>query len=131
MLRRQMMTGFAALLILVTANGQAPQQSMKGYELYSWKVKGKWHYSLLVGTNRSKTYDEIISRNAERIGSEALEAELKKIPRGEEVFWMGDAPVGAKRSATSKGLDLKHPSRRRIKGIKAICERLGIKLKLA
>lgn len=131
MLRRQMMAGFAALLILVTANGQVPQQSMKGYELYSWKVKGKWHYSLLVGTNRTKTYDEIISRNAERIGSEALEGELKKIPRGEEVFWMGDAPVGAKRSATSKGLDLKHPSRKRIERIKAICESLGIKLKLA
>ena len=131
MLRRKMIAGFAALLILATANGQVPQQSIKGYELYSWKVKGKWHYSLLAGTNRTKTYDEIISNNTERIGSEALEAELKKIPKGEEVFWMGDAPVGATRSATSKGLDLKHPSRNRIKRIKAICERLGIKLKLA
>jgi len=131
MLRRKMIAGFAALLILATANGQVPQQSIKGYELYSWKVKGKWHYSLLAGTNRTKTYDEIISNNTERIGSEALEAELKKIPKGEEVFWKGDAPVGATRSATSKGLDLKHPSRNRIKRIKAICERLGIKLKLA
>ena len=131
MLRRQMIAGFAALLILVTANGKVPQQSIKGYELYSWKVKGKWHYSLLAGTNRAKTYDEIISNNTERIGSEALEAELKKIPKGEEVFWKGDAPMGARRSATSKGIDLKHPSRKRIERIKDICERLGIKLKLA
>lgn len=131
MLRRQMVAGFAALLILVIANGQGAQQSIKSYELYSWKVKGKWHYSLLEGTNRTKTYDEIISRNAGRTGTEALEAELKKIPRGEEVFWMGDAPVGARRSAASKGLDFKHPSRDRIKRIKTICESLGIKLKLA
>lgn len=131
MLRRQKIAGFAALLSLVTVNAQVPQRSMKGYELYSWKVKGKWHYSILVGTNRTKTYDEIIAGNAERIGSAALEAELRKIPRGEEVVWMGDAPVGAKRSAISKGLDLKHPSRKRIERIKAICERLGLKLKLA
>jgi hypothetical protein len=131
MLRRQMIAGLAALLILVSAYGQAPQQPMKGYELYSWKVKGNWHYSLLVGTNRAKTYDDIISRNPERIGTEALEEELKKIPKGEEVSWMGDAPVGAKRSATSKGIDFKHPSLRRIERIKAICDRLGIKLKLA
>jgi hypothetical protein len=109
MLRRQKIAGFAALLSLVTVNAQVPQQSMKGYELYSWKIKGKWHYSLLVGTNRSKTYEEIMTGNEERIGSDALEAELKKIPRGEEVVWKGDAPVGAKRSAISKGLDLKHP----------------------
>jgi len=131
MLRRQILAGFAALVFLVTADAQVPQQSMKGYELYSWKVKGKWHYSLLVGTNRTKTYEEIISRNAERIGSKALEAELKKVARGEDVFWMGDAPVGAKRSATSKGFDLKHPSRKRIARIKAICERLGLRLRLA
>ena len=130
MLRRQIMSGLGVLLILVTAKAQV-QQSMKGYELYSWKVKGNWHYSLLVGTNRAKTYDEIISKTAERIGSEALEAELKKIPKGEEVFWKGDAPMGARRSATSKGIDLKHPSRKRIERIKDICERLGIKLKLA
>jgi hypothetical protein len=131
MLCKQVIAAFGALLLLGTANAQVPQQSMNGYELYSWKVKGKWHYSLLVATNRAKTYDEIISRNVERIGSEALEAELRKIPRGGEVFWMGDAPVGAKRSATTKGLDLKHPSRKRIERIKGICESLGLKLKLA
>lgn len=130
MLRKQIMAGFAALLILAIASVHG-QHSVKGYELYSWKVKGKWHYSLLVGSNRAKTYDEIISKNAERIGSEELEDELKKIPKGEEVVWMGDAPMGAKRSETSKDIDLKHPTRKRIERIKAICDRLGIRLKLA
>ena len=101
--RKQMMAGLAAVLILATANAQG-QHSVKGYELYSWKLKGHWHYSLLVGRNRAKTYDEIISKNAERIGSEALEAELKKIPRGEEVVWMGDAPTGAYPSGWSRSV---------------------------
>ena len=130
MLHKQIMAGCAALLILLTANVYG-QHSVKHYELYSWKLKGKWHYSLLVGSNRAKSYDEIISRNAERIGSEELEEELKKIPKGEEVVWMGDAPMGAKRSETSKDIDLKHPTRKRIERIKAICDRLGIRLKLA
>ena len=129
MLRRQIMSGLGVLLILVTAKGQV-QQSIKGYELYSWKVKGNWHYSLLAGTNRAKTYDEIISKTAERIGSEALEAELKKIPKGEEVFWMSDAPAGASKSTAGRSLNVKHPSRQRIKGIKAMCDKLGIKLRL-
>ncbi|MEK6288779.1 MAG: hypothetical protein AABO57_23930 [Acidobacteriota bacterium] len=131
MLRRQLMAGFVTLLMSLTAYGQVPQQSMKGYELYSWKVKGKWHYSLFVGTNRAKTYGEITSRGAERIGIEALEAELKKIPRGGEVFWMGDAPAGARRPATDRAIDFKHPSRKRIESVRAICDKLGIQLRLA
>jgi hypothetical protein len=130
MRRKQILAGFTALLIMVTANGYG-QQSMKGYELYSWKIKGNWHYALVPGTNRAKSYEEITAKNAERVGTDALEAELMKIPRGEEVFWKGDAPPGAKRSESSKGIDLKHPSRKRIERIKAICDKLGIKLKLA
>ena len=129
MLRKQILAGFTALLIMVTANGYG-QQSMKGYELYSWKIKGNWHYALVPGTNHAKSYEEITAKNAERVGTDALEAELKKIPRGEEVFWKGDAPPGAKRSESSKGIDLKHPSRKRIERIRAICDKLGIKLKL-
>ena len=32
---------------------------MKGYELYSWQDGGQWKFSLLVGTNREKTLEEI------------------------------------------------------------------------
>lgn len=131
MLRRQVMAGFIALVIALTSYGQLPRQSMKGYELYSWKVKGRWHYSLLAGTNRTKTYEEITSQSAERKGIEALESELQKISRGEEVFWMGDAPPGAKRAAADRTTNLKHPSRKRIKRVKAICDKLGLKLRLA
>ena len=36
--------------------------SMKGYELYSWKSRGEWLFSLLIGTNRLKTFREVSSR---------------------------------------------------------------------
>jgi hypothetical protein len=35
--------------------------SMKGYELYSWSQDGEWHFTLITGTNRNKTLEEIIS----------------------------------------------------------------------
>lgn len=35
--------------------------SMKGYELYSWKTDGYWNYTLITGTNRNKSYDEIVA----------------------------------------------------------------------
>lgn len=44
MFRKQTIACFAALLISLTASGQTPQTSMKGYELYSWKIKGHWYY---------------------------------------------------------------------------------------
>ena len=34
-------------------------ESMKGYELYSWQEGNTWKFSLLVGTNREKSLDEI------------------------------------------------------------------------
>lgn len=34
---------------------------MKGYELYSWSEVGKWRFTLITGTNRNKTIDEIVT----------------------------------------------------------------------
>jgi hypothetical protein len=130
MLRKKMIAGAILLLIAVTAHGQGLKPEMKGYELYSWKVKGRWHYSLLVGTNRSKTYEEIMSNKRLRIGDTALKSELKKIPRGGEVFWMSDAPANIEKPKSGQWIDLKMPSRKRIKQIKAYCDKLGIKLTL-
>jgi hypothetical protein len=131
MLRKQTIACLAALLISLTAHGQTPQTSMKGYELYSWKIKGHWYYSLLPGTNRSKSYEEITAPSVVRRDAAGLKAELQKLLRGEEVFWMSGAPAGANKSPTGQLLNVKHPSRNRIKGVKAICENLGIKLRLS
>lgn len=119
------------LLIAAPAGGQSSVTGAKGYELYSWKIKGHWYYSLMPRSNRSKTFEEITAPALVRRDTSGLTSAVGELPRGEEVFWMGDAPAGAIKSATDHGLSLKHPSRKRIKRIKAICDKLGIKLNLA
>jgi hypothetical protein len=37
-------------------------RSFKGYELYSWEEEGQWHFTLITGTNRIKTIEEITSK---------------------------------------------------------------------
>ena len=120
----------AALLLVALAASAQAAQAMKGYELYSWKVKGRWHYALLAGTNRAKSYDEITSAASERVGVAALEAELKKVPRGEEVFWMSAAHANVVKPRAKGSAVLELPSRQRIRRIKAYCDKLGIKLVL-
>ena len=131
MYRKLTFAVIAALLISVTAHAQTANPSEKGYLLYSWKVKNHWYYSLLPGTNRLKTYDEITAPEVVRRDSAALRAELQKLPKGEVVLWMSDAPRGAAQSGSGQGLNIKHPSRTRIKHIKAICNKLGIRLRLS
>src|ERR1044072_151921 len=125
MLRRQVIAAVIVLLITATAYGHNSGQAMKGYELYSWKVKGRWHYSIHAGTNRAKSYEEITSSEAERIGIEALKDELKKIPKGEEVFWMSAAHPGVKKPMAKGSAILELPSRKRIKAIRGYCNKLG------
>ena len=130
MIRRSMLAVVSLLLISASVPAQSSLTGAKGYELYSWKIKSHWYYSLLPRSNDSKTFEQITNSASVRRDTSALTSALSKLPRGEEVFWMGDAPAGAIKSATEHGLSLKHPSRKRIKHIKAICEKLGIKLAL-
>jgi hypothetical protein len=50
----------AGKLITETTIDKLPH-SIKGYELYSWSEYSQWHFTLITGTNRSKTLREIIS----------------------------------------------------------------------
>ncbi len=62
-------------------------ESMKGYELYSWEENGQWRFSLLVGTNREKTIDEIKSADTVLPDVDMLTSTLEKIPSGQFVTW--------------------------------------------
>lgn len=73
--------------------------SMKGYELYSWLENNEWQFTLITGTNRNKTLDEIIS-NTNTVskdgwvqihvdGIDAIKTVLSKVPQNEMVFWLG------------------------------------------
>lgn len=70
---------------------------MKGYELYSWQQDGQWHFTLITGTNRTKTVDEIVTGDdVERsdgwvvlhaIGEQGAKVLLNRVPAGEFVIW--------------------------------------------
>ncbi len=73
-----------------TASQQAPTplgESMKGYELYSWQDGYQWKFSLLIGTNREKTLDEIKSSDVVLSTLDELKSKLEEIPSGQYVTW--------------------------------------------
>jgi hypothetical protein len=79
-------------------------RSFNGYELYSWLKDGDWHFTLITGTNRNKTLDEIISKEnyisetgwvkAQVVGIEAINDVLNRIPENESVFWCDGMRLG-------------------------------------
>jgi len=68
--------------------------SMKGYELYSWPNGNNWNYSILTGTNRLKSYEEVITNKIAVVGKDSLKMLLDKFPVNEEIFWIGHRSDG-------------------------------------
>jgi hypothetical protein len=89
--------------LTLTAVDKLPH-SMKGYELYSWVEGDQWHFTLITGTNRIKTMEEITSDedfiseigcvNIHVIGVDAIKNVLTKLPQGELVFWCDELYIG-------------------------------------
>jgi hypothetical protein len=69
--------------------------SMKGWELYSWPVNNTWEFSILAGTNRIKSLEEVTSDkpSGDRLirvsGIDSLELVLDKFPENEYITWIG------------------------------------------
>jgi hypothetical protein len=73
-------------------------RSFKGYELYSWTKYGQWYFTLITGTNRTKTVEEIITGesgiiedgwvNIRVTGTGAIKAVLSRLPENEDVSWL-------------------------------------------
>ena len=71
---------------------------MKGYELYSWLEDSQWHFTLITGTNRNKTLEEIISDaniisedgwvHIHVVGVDAVKTVLSRLPQNEEILWL-------------------------------------------
>jgi len=120
--------------------GQPPTKplprSMKGYELYSWRVGREWYFTLITATNRTKTYQEItVSENV--VGKEwakvtvqgvhDIEVALEKLPPGTHVVWTG--PQTLRKRKIRPG-DLMLPPRRAVEDVKAHCQELGVRLEV-
>jgi hypothetical protein len=78
--------------------------SMKGYELYSWEEEDQWHFTLITGTNRVKTIEEITSKEdfisetgwvkIQVIGADSIKDVLSQLPEGESVLWCDELHIG-------------------------------------
>ena len=93
-------------------------ESMKGYELYSWQDGDQWNFSLLVGTNREKTLEEIKAADATLRGVDALTTALEQMPAGQYITW-------------SSRETLSFPPDNIIEQVKQSCEDKGLILNLA
>lgn len=122
---KQILLFATSLGILLSACGSSAQptvtqfpESMKGYELYSWRDGTQWNFSLLAGTNREKSLSEIKSADITLPGIGALRTTLEKIPAGQYVTW------AAKES-------LSFPPNEIIQQVEQICEDRGLILSIA
>ncbi|MBN1259719.1 MAG: hypothetical protein JXB35_03475 [Anaerolineae bacterium] len=96
-MKRWLCLALAALILCGCTEPAAPlrgaQQSMKGWELYSWQEAGTWQFTLVPGTNRLKTWDEITQEGV--AGVVTLKARLATLAEGEQVFWGTELAGGA------------------------------------
>ena len=60
--------------------------SMKGFELYVWETKGEIYYSLLRGTNRLKSYDEIHNSKVVVNDLKSIKQKIDSISPGETII---------------------------------------------
>lgn len=93
-------------------------ESMKGYELYSWKDGNDWVFSLLVGTNREKTLEEIKSPQTSLPDVHALRSVLEKVPSGQYITWSSRETLG-------------FPPDDVMKQVEQICDEKGLILSIA
>jgi hypothetical protein len=83
--------------------------STKGYELLSWQVGDEWVFALITGTNRNKTFEEIMIPKNEFTsdgfvkltvaGVEDFKKVIDRLPANEWVMWggmdlQGEVPSG-------------------------------------
>jgi hypothetical protein len=96
---------------VATSKSPGTKTSFKGWELYIWQQDGDTYYSLMPGTNRLKT-DEEISKAAVK-GLDAIKPKLEEVKAGEMVF------IHGKRMAAP-------PPPEQAKLVREYCRKLGL-----
>jgi len=105
--------------------------SFKGYELYSWEEDSQWHFTLITGTNRLKTIEEITCEGEfvsetgwvkiQVVGTDAIKDVLRRLPEGESVFWCDELHTGQ-----STETDLQLPPEQTVDLIERYAEQCGL-----
>jgi len=109
-------------------------QSVKGYELYSWLQDDQWNYTLITGTNRDKTAQEIVTAgytvntdgwvNIHVIGLNALEQVIGLLPAAEFVTWLS----GPRSNDPQYAVNFALPHADDVAAIKAYADQNGLNL---
>jgi hypothetical protein len=108
--------------------------SLDGYELYSWLQDNQWNYTLITGTDRDKTTQEIITANntvtsdgwvnIHVTGVDALEAVFNRIPHSDFVSWVSGRPS----DSAQFGVTFSLPPADIINAIKTYADQHGLNL---
>lgn len=124
------MLGILVSSIGAASIGELPR-SFKGYELYSWEEEGQWYFTLITGTNRLKTIEEITSEGdlisetgwvkIRVVGADAIKDVLSRLPEGEAVFWYDELHTGE-----STETDLQLPPEQMVDAIERYTEQCGL-----
>lgn len=107
----------------------------KGYELYSWQSGSNWNYTLITGTDRTKSMDEIMAP-ASSVSSDGfvklsvssladLERLLTRLPAGTELTWGGIDLGGEVPTGTAY---LTFPPQSILDEVSAFCNKQQLKL---
>lgn len=107
--------------------------SMKGYELYSWQVDGRWNFALMTGTNALKSVEQITTGSDSTGGSvklsapsvDGLKEHLCRLPRDESILWIGRQTC-AQRGMQAGPLTL--PPSDIVDAVSRYCRQLGLNL---
>ena len=109
--------------------------AFKGYELVSWQQEGDWVFVLLSGTNRSKSFEEILApeNNYSQdelikimvVGTDQLKTVLGHLSKGEQITWGGMDLSGEVPEGT---LYFAFPPDEVITDLISYCQKLGINL---
>ena len=117
---------------LITVPDNPLPHSFKGYEIYSWPQDNLWHYTLITGTNRDKTVQEIITGNntvsgdglvnIQVIGVDAIKELISRIPQGDFVIWL----PGPRADLTQSPVNFGFPPASTVDDIKAYAAQCGL-----
>ena len=89
-------------------------KSFKGIELYSWKTKMEWRYSILLGTNRLKHIQEVHNSS---ISIDSLLLTIDCLPLFDAIFW-----------STRLDSSFTYPGLKTVDKIRKRCEKAGVRL---
>jgi hypothetical protein len=109
--------------------------AFKGYELLTWQKDGQWVFTLLAGTNRQKSFDELLTAEntftpteiikVTVVGEEEFKKLLGHLPKSEWITWGGMDLAGEVPAGT---VYFSYPPDEMINGLIAYCKTLGITL---